>query len=277
MKLPLSPAPIIAALLLAVPIAGTAQTRSIAANQFSSVANTEATASSHAYKPVVVRDDVSVAVLRQAIDGLGGLQAESRISSVVADGTSLQDGHSEVVRLETKDRAFRLTSGTHTFSTDGIAGWSSASDRVQALPRYVWTSTIMPLRIGNYLAEALSDSDFTVEQIPEKSDDATIAIRIRDERTAFSHVLSTRLWYFDRQSHMPVKAEFQERAINSSKFFIWTTVCFDGFEQTAGVLLPTKLTYSSAGLFLRVISLTSVQANLPLEQSRFVKPEGGSN
>lgn len=228
------------------------------------------------YKPVVKRESHAVAIVGQAVAALGGMQAVARSSSLSADGAVKIGDSTKPVHWETKNDAFRMETGPDIFASNGNTGWSKNNAGASRLRPHVWASTVVPIRLGIYLSEALKGALVTVQEAPDKSNEQVVALLVRDERSAFTHALCTRYWYFDRQSNLPIKVDFQERSLNSPSFYIWTTIAFDKFTASEGVYSPTQFTYKRLGLPPTVVTLTSFRAGLSIDDSQFAIPNGAA-
>jgi hypothetical protein len=198
------------------------------------------------------------------------------MSFAIADGTAKTGETTKPVHWAIKNNAFRIEIGTQVLASNGNAGWRQNDAGASKLRRHVWASTVVPLRLGSYLSEALTDALITVQEAPERSDDRTVALVVRDERTALSHVLCTHYWYFDRQTSLPIKVDFQERSLSSANFFIWTTLTFGGFTEVEGVYSPMMFTYSRPALPATVVTLKSLQPGTSVDDSIFAIPAGAA-
>jgi hypothetical protein len=228
------------------------------------------------YKAIAKRDPQALGVLSRAVAELGGAQTITKMSLVVADGTATTAEGTKPVHWETKNNSFRMQTGAHIFASNGDVGWREDDAGRSKLPPHVWASTVVPTRLGGYLFEALTETTTTVQEAPEKSDDKAVALLVRDEHTALCHALCTHYWYFDRQTNLPTKVDFQERSLTSANFFIWTTLTFEGFTNVGGVNGPMQFTYRRLGLPAVVVTLTSLRPGVSVDDTRFAISTGAA-
>ncbi len=214
-------------------------------------------------------------ILGKYIEAAGGAERLGRLTSFVAKGTYQgYDTENSKVPVDIYAKAPNLRSmivhtfiGDSTTAWDGRTGWLAANDKpvpVLALPPGQDSDGLrldaelsFPARVRETLSQWRAG-------FPETSIDDRPILVIQGTTGAKSRVKL----FFDKESGLLVR---QVRYASTAVGIVPVQVDYADYREIAGVKLPFRLTLTWTN-GRSTIELSDVQANVPIEASRFGKP-----
>jgi hypothetical protein len=125
------------------------------------------------------------------------------------------------------------------------------------------------------LVRALTKSNYQVSPAPVLQVDGVPAthVKISDQTDVITQSVTAQDWYFDPKSGLPLRWEFLvPDTLNASSSAFAGAKEFANYQNANGILLPAQTTYFRDGRAASIVTLTSVQLNIPVPESTFNLP-----
>jgi len=228
------------------------------------------------------RDAAALSTLQNAVTALGGSNAVASIQDCILTGSILNaDGSTNTFHWTIAGSEFRIETttangGTNVFlSGHGAPAWVM-NGKPSSLNSYMARANL-PFYLPPYvLVQELNNPIYTVKYVGVVQLNGTnvVQVHVSDDSDAIGTLVTSREWYFDPVSFLPVRVQYREPSNDGPSDYSGATLDMSSFVAFGGVMVPTAIAYAGTSA-TETISVGTVTFNSGVSPDVFDPPQGG--
>lgn len=230
-----------------------------------------------------VRDTAAITVVQKSLAAMGGVSAIAAVQSLETTGQILKTGsttpmsfhweemvsgsHFEFRRETTMNGTTRVFASGHGKPGFGISG--NPAIRLNAHMVIAAVPLALPAIV---LYAEFQDPTYAFASIASSGTSQLVHVRITNNSNIFMKAIAQQDWYFDPQTALPVRVEYNLPDNNNALNIIRASCVYSNYTVEEGVQYPSSIQAFEQDRQVSQVTISSIQPNAAINSSDFDVP-----